>query len=169
MKNFSKAAWLCAAAIVLFGSSLSAEPVSTCAIDFTSCDVYEGQLFLLPGLAVSGDVVVRNFLGETVDVFRVFNNRFDSGQGTGLGTFAFLYGADLNNLPNPSTYSANVTSLLLGRPIAGGYYETDYNRNETIYRLYTPTPEPSTFAFIGLGLIALSSRMHFIRPPKLKG
>lgn len=169
MKKFSKAAWLCSVGIVLFGSSLAAAPLSTCAADFTSCDVYEGQLLTLPGLAFSGDVIIRNFIGSTVDVFRLFNNRFDSGQGTGLGSLALLYGADLNNLPNPSTYSANVTFLLLGRPIAGGFYETDYNGNGTIYRLYTPTPEPSTIAFIGVGLIALMAHRQSLRPRKLRG
>jgi PEP-CTERM motif len=167
MKIVSKAAWLCSVAIVLFGSSLAAAPVSTCATDFTSCDVYEGQLLTLPGLGISGDVIVRNSLGSTVDVFRLFNNTFDSGLGTGLGNLAFLYGADLNNLPNPSTYSANASFLLLGRPVAGGYYETDYNGNGTIYRLYTPTPEPSTVGFIGLGIVALSARMRFLRRRKL--
>ena len=168
MKSFTKAAWLCLA-LVLFGWSLGAAPVSACATNFTSCDVYEGQLLTLPDLAVSGDVIIRNSLGSTVDVFRLFNNFVDTGQGTGLGSVAFLYGADLNNLPNPSTYSANITYLLLGRPIQGGYYETDYNGNGAIYRLYTPTPEPSTIAFIGLGLVALISQIRSLRPRKLKG
>ena len=159
MRSCKSPVWLCFAALALFSSPITAAPVSSCSADFLSCNVYEGQLLTFPdgGFGIAGDVIVRDSAGMTVDVFRVFNDIVDTGGGTGLGSTAFLYGADLNDLPNPSTYSANAVTIRRGTAGPTGYYETDYNGNGTNYRLFTPSPEPSAFALIGFGTLALGA------------
>ena len=159
MKSFKSPVWLCFAALALFSSSVTAAPVSSCAVDGSSCNVYEGRLLTYPDgyFGYSGDVVVKDFSGITVNVFRIFNDLVDTGGGTGLGSTALLYGADLNDLPNPSTYSANAVTIKMGTAGPTGYYETDYNGNGTNYRLFTPSPEPSAFALIGFGTLALGA------------
>ena len=65
-----------------------AGPVSSCAPDFSSCSVFEDGLVLqLPGLAIAGDLILTDRWngGKVSDVFRIFNNFFDTGGGTGLG------------------------------------------------------------------------------------
>ena len=82
------------------------------------------------------------------DVFRLFNNLFDTGGGTGLGNMVFLYSVDNGPLPDPSTYSLNAMTI---KEAATGL--TSFNGNGTIYTL--DTPEPSTFGLLGLGVIAM--------------
>jgi len=163
MRYLKSPVWLCFAALTLLSSSITAAPVSSCAADFSSCNVYEGQILQLPinvAFGIAGDVVVKDFSGLTVDVFRIFNDLVDTGGGTGLGSYAFLYGADLGNLPNPSTYSANAVTISRSGTGPSGYYETDYNGNGTIYRLFTPAPEPSVFTLLGLGVFALGGLLR---------
>jgi hypothetical protein len=166
MRFLKSPVWLCFAALTFLSSSITAAPVSSCAADFSSCNVYEGQTLTYPdgGFGYSGDVIVNDPSGITVDVFRIFNDLVDTGGGTGLGSYAFLYGADLGNLPSPSTYSINAVSINRGGAGPAGYYETDYLGNGTLYRLFTPSPEPSAFVLFGLGALALggflSKRSH---------
>jgi hypothetical protein len=132
----------------LFLSSLGgAAPISSCASDFSSCDVYENQPLTLPGIGIAGDVAVIS--PETVsiiDVFRIFNNIVDTGAGTGLGNLAYMYSTV------PPTLSANVVFILRANSGIPGYYETNYNGNGTIYHLFTPAPEPTTWALLCLGV-----------------
>jgi hypothetical protein len=142
---------------------MHAAPVSGCAADFSTCSLVEdGQVLTLPGFAISGDVLIVEPSDNSIvsDVFRIFNDLFDSGGGTGLGTTAFLYSADLGNLPDPSAYSVNAVTIIEGPSIGGGLTQTDYNGNGTIYSIFSSdrgaaTPEPSTFALFGLGAITL--------------
>jgi hypothetical protein len=157
----------CLTGLIIISAVASAASVSSCAADFSSCNVYEGQFLTLPGDGIAGDVIVKDPVGgATVDVFRIFNNLVDTGGGTGLGTSAFLYGADINDLPNPSTYSVNAVSILRAGFGPTGFYETDYNGNGTIYRIFTPSPEPSTFALLGVGVLLGGG---LLRKPRVKG
>ena len=136
-----------------------AGPVSSCAPDFSSCSVFEDGLVLqLPGLAIAGDLILTDTWngGKVSDVFRIFNDFFDTGGGTGLGTTAFLYSEDLGNLPAPSTYSVNAVFMNEAYGSGGGTIETDYNGNGTIYRIFSVddgSPEPSTFVLTGIGAV----------------
>jgi hypothetical protein len=135
-----------------------AVPVSSCVPNFSSCSVFEDGLVLqLPGLAIAGDLILTDrWNGGTVsDVFRIFNNVFDTGGGTGLGTTAFLYSEDLGNLPAPSTFSVNAVFINEAFGSGGGTIETDYNGNGTIYRIFSVddgSPEPSTLVLMGIGV-----------------
>ncbi|MGZ5853544.1 MAG: hypothetical protein ACXWKC_06665 [Xanthobacteraceae bacterium] len=142
-----------------------ASPVSSCAGDFSSCNIYEdGSTVLLPGLAISGDVVLLHGDHSVSDVFRIFNNFVDTGGGTGLGNLAFLYSDDEGNLPDPASYSANVTFIPEGGLIAPGLTETDFNGNGTIYHLFSAEPVQTTpvppawgmalFGFAGFAFMA---------------
>jgi hypothetical protein len=179
IKNALYISVLALAAAVL-PPSAHAAPASFCASNFSSCNIFEdGQTLSLPGLAIAGDLVLLDrFTGTTSDVFRIFNNIFDSGGGTGLGVTAFFYSEDLHNLPNPATYSVNVVFIneAFGSG-QGGAIETDYNGNGTLYRIFSiddGSPEPSTFVLLSTGaaLIAwrrrrangLMIRIHAHRP-----
>ena len=99
--------------------------------------------------AISGDVVLSPS-GAVSDVFRIFNDFFDTGQGAGLGTTAFLYSSDDSTpLPDPSTYSANVKLI----PESTTSPQTDYLGNGTLYVL--AAPEPSSWILFSIGSIAL--------------
>jgi hypothetical protein len=139
MKNYLGFAVLALAPFVL-APDAHAAPTSFCASNFSSCNIFEdGQVLTLPGLGISGDVVLMDrFTGTVSDVFRIFNDFFNSGGGTGLGQTAFLYSEDLHNLPAPATYSANVTFIneAFGRG-GGAVIETDYNGNGTIYKIFS--------------------------------
>jgi hypothetical protein len=134
-----------------------AAPLSFCAADFSSCNVFEdGQVLQLPGLAIAGDLILIDQWngGRVSDVLRIFNDFFDTGGGTGLGTTAFLFSEDLSNLPNPSTFSVNAVFMNEAFGSGVGTIETDYNGNGTIYRILSNddgSPEPSTFALMGIG------------------
>jgi hypothetical protein len=143
--------------------NLRAANVSSCAPDFSSCNVFEnGQILNLPGLAIAGDVIVGESWNPALvsDVFRIFNDFADTGGGTGLGASAFFYSLDLGNLPDPSTYSVNAVFITEGPSIGGGLSQTNYNGNGTIYRLFSSdaVPEPSTFALLAFGAAMLAWR-----------
>jgi hypothetical protein len=134
-----------------------AAPLSFCATDFSSCNVFEdGQVLHLPGVTIAGDLILTDRWngGKVSDVFRIFNDFFDTGGGTGLGATAFLYSEDLGNLPSPSTFSVNAVTMNEAFGNGGGTIETDYNGNGTVYRIFSNddgSPEPSTFALMGIG------------------
>jgi hypothetical protein len=125
-----------------------AAAITDCSVDFSICYIPEDVFLQFPTgfLAISGDVVLEEPDGSVSDVFRIFNDFFDTGQGTGLGTTAFLYSADGSTpLPDPSTYSANVQFI----PESTTGAQTDYSGNGTIFVLNSP--EPSTLALFVIG------------------
>ncbi len=151
MRSIKKSFVVCLTGVGLLSAVASADPISSCTSNGSSCNVYEDQALTLTFLGISGDVILHAPGGATIDVFRIFNDAVNTGGGTGLGDIAFFYGP--TDLPNPSTYSVN--SVSINRAGAGptGFYETDYNGNGTTYRLFTPAPEPTTFALFGLGVL----------------
>lgn len=153
MRSLKITSVLCLTGLVILSTQVGAAPISSCAADFSSCNVYENSLLTLPGIGISGDVIVRDPSNVTVDVFRIFNDVFDSGGGTGLGDQAFMYALDTNNLPNPSTYSFNDVFIQRSGVGPTGFYETDYNGNGTLYRLFTPSPEPGSLMLLSLGAL----------------
>jgi hypothetical protein len=136
--------------LVLVALPCAADQLAVCAPDFSTCSIPENVVLDLPFPAVAGDVVLfEPDLTTVSDVFRIFNNLFDSGNGTGVGDIAFLYSSDENTpLPDPSTYSANAVSILETDPV------TVYFGNGTNY--FLGAPEPSSFWLLGAGLIALA-------------
>jgi hypothetical protein len=99
---------------------------------------------MLPFLAIAGDVVLTDPGSSSVsDVFRIFNNFVNTGNGTGLGDVVFLYSSDDTSLPNPSSYSANV--IFIPENPSG---VTSFTGNGTTYVL--ATPEPPTFELFAL-------------------
>src|SRR5215472_9673623 len=97
--------------LALLSTPLAGAQLAQCNSNFTFCSIPENVMLQLPFGAIAGDVIVLEpGSGSTTvsDVFRIFNNEFDAGGGTGLGNMAFLYSSDDSTpLPNPSTYSAN--------------------------------------------------------------
>jgi len=151
-----KAAFLLAG--VLIASQLYAD-TSSCTPDFSVCSVFEdGQVLSFdPFLAAAGDVVIDDSSGAVSDVFRIFNDFFDSGGGTGLGGSAFLYSADEHDLPDPSTYSVNAAFLTEGPNIGGDLTKTVYiGAFGTEFDIYSAeTPEPAMIPILsGLGCMA---------------
>jgi hypothetical protein len=138
-------------------------PLSTCASDASSCSIFGGQVTSLGFLAVSGDVLLTDPSSTVLDVYRIFNDFFDSGGGTGLGVTAELFDPGVGDtLPDPSTFSVNAVDIVLGQSLAGvdkipvnGFVETDFNGNGTLYRLYT-APEPGTWALLGTAILLLA-------------
>ena len=64
-----------ASVIVLSGPTSAAPIPAACNASFTVCAIPENTLFLLPGLAIAGDVVLTEPGSTTVsDVFRIFND-----------------------------------------------------------------------------------------------
>ena len=139
-------------------------PTSTCAPDFSSCNVYENQVTFFPAgaLGIAGDVLIQSGI-LTIGVFRVFNDFVDTGGGTGLGDSGFLYSEVFHNLPDPATYSVNEVSIPLGLAIPSGFNETVYNGNGTIYNLFTVVPEPSTVGLLAIGGVLLAWRRRSAR------
>jgi len=101
-------------ASVAFSTTLLSAATVQCTPTFSDCAIPENVPLLFPFLAISGDgLVVPNLnanLNAVRDVFRVFNNFFDTGAGTGIGFAAELYSGQ-NNLPSASTYSANAVGI----------------------------------------------------------
>jgi len=144
---------MCSAALTLLSASGSAAPIAAqCTPDFTSCGIPENVLLQLPFLAISGDVVLLDPHTSTVsDVFRIFNDVVNTGQGTGLGATVFLFSSDDSTpLPNPATYSANVVTIMED---PSGF--THFLGNGTDYVL--GIPEPGTIGFMGLGLVMMAA------------
>jgi hypothetical protein len=132
--------------IVLTASAASAAiPLANCNSTFTICSIPENVLVKFPFSAIAGDVIVMDPTGTTVsDVFRIFNDVFDAGAGTGLGSTAILYSADDSNpLPAPSTYSANAVFI---KEIPSGF--TNYLGNGTNYQLDT-SAVPTRLVYTG--------------------
>jgi hypothetical protein len=137
-------------------------PATGCNADNSVCVDVEGQTMFYAngGLGISGDVVLIDGAGNFDDVFRIFNDVIDTGSGTGLGDFAFLFGSD-TGLPDPSTFSANAIGILLGVdngtgiPLLNvpGFVETEFSGNGTNYELFSPTPEPPTWQLQGIALV----------------
>jgi len=140
-------------------------PASSCAPDFSSCLVYEDQNTLFPDgfVTAAGDVLIEDATNTIIADFRVFNDFFDSGGGTGLGDYGFLYSAAFGNLPDPSTYSVNAVTVPLGTDLGNGFDETVYIGGfGTEYDIFTltnqstGTPEPSSLGFMAMGGAALA-------------
>ena len=114
-------------------------------------------MLTLPGLAIAGEVIIVDSSDNThvSDVFRIFNDFLDTGNGTGIGLTAFLFSEDLGNLPDPSTFSPGAPRIIEGPSIGGGLSQTDFDFNGTSYSLFSSDdaaiPEPSTFVLAGLG------------------
>ncbi|HWW97975.1 MAG TPA: hypothetical protein VNY74_09760 [Edaphobacter sp.] len=137
---------LCIAGLILLSEPGIAAPIvaANCNASFTVCDIPENTQLMSPFLAFAGDVVLTDPGSSAVsDVFRIFNNAVNTGEGTGLGNMAFLYSSDDTSLPNPSTYSANV--VFLPENPSG---VTTYFGNGTNYLL--AVPEPRTFELFAL-------------------
>jgi hypothetical protein len=152
---------VCFAGIIPVCGPATAAPLPVCNTTFTVCGIPENTLVQFPGLAISGDLVLLEPGSATVvsDVFRIFNNIFDTGHGTGLGNMGFLYSLDDSSLPDPSTYSANVT--FINESPTG---VTSFVNNGTTYLL--GAPEPGTYSYVLLTILAILWR-RFTR--KLEG
>jgi hypothetical protein len=93
-------------------------------------------------LAIAGDVLLFESDGTTIsDVFRIFNNFVNTGQGTGLGDLVELYSAD--DVALPTSFSANAVAIFED---PSGI--TSYTNNGTTYVL--GAPEPRSVALLGL-------------------
>src|SRR5450631_4422882 len=124
------------AAFALSSVPALAGPTSSCNASITVCNVFEGSVLAPNGyLGISGDIVLRDAGGAVSDVFRIFNNFFDSGGGTGLGISASIFSDDEHNLP--PLFSVNAVFLAEGTVVdANGFVETDYNGNGTLYHIF---------------------------------
>ena len=63
---------------------------------------------------------------SSVAVFRIFDDVFDSGGGTGFGDFSFVFSAAFGNLPDPNMYSVNSVFVPLEPDQGNGFDETQY-------------------------------------------
>ena len=157
MSNRFSGIAVCFAGLAMLSVRADASPIASCNAGFTLCGIQENILLQLPFVAIAGDVVLTDPGSATVsDVFRIFNNLVNTGQGTGLGNFVFLYSSDDTTLPNPSTYSANVV-FIMESPSG----MTHFLGNGTDYIL--GVPEPRSFGLLGFGVAALEilSRRRF--------
>ncbi|HEX4810077.1 MAG TPA: PEP-CTERM sorting domain-containing protein [Bryobacteraceae bacterium] len=121
-----------------------AAPIADCNASFTTCYIPENTLLQLPDgdLAIAGDVLLFESDGTTIsDVFRIFNNFVNTGQGTGLGDLVELYSAD--DVALPTSFSANAVAIFED---PSGI--TSYTNNGTTYVL--GAPEPRSVALLGL-------------------
>lgn len=144
----------CLAGLLLLTVPASATTMASCNAAMTACAIPENVLLQLPFLAIAGDAVLTDPNSSNVsDVFRIFNNFFDAGQGTGLGDLVFLYSSDDTALPPPSTYSANVVFITED---PSGY--THYLGNGTDYLLGVPEPQSFGLFALAAGFIILARR-----------
>ena len=142
---------LCLIVLVALSIPATAAPVvANCTSIPSACFIPENVMLQLPFATFSGDVVLLDPGGVTLsDVFRIFNNVVNTGGGTGLGNLVFLYSSDDSiPLPNPP-YSANAVTIP-ENPSGVTQYMAP---NGTDF--YLGVPEPSTFALLGVGLLAL--------------
>jgi hypothetical protein len=127
--------------ILLIFPALSAaqapDPVAQCTPTFSDCAIPENDPLEFPFLFISGDVVVaptlQSNLNSVSDVFRLDNNFFDTGAGTGIGFAGTLFSGE-HVLPAISSYSANAVKM---RENPEGHGDTQYLGNGTDYHLET--------------------------------
>ena len=158
MKTTITAIWLTVAAGCLSAAPLSINPQQQLPCNSSDCFILENEGISLPFIAIGGDVVLLDPDGSVSDVARFFNNVVNTGGGTGFSDFVFLFSAcceDPNDsgVPDPSTYSANVTFIPEALP-TNGLSVTDFNGNGTLYHFvsFEATPEPVSLALTGAGL-----------------
>ena len=142
--------------VSLCATPIFAATIAQCTPTFSACAIPENISLQLPFVAIAGDVIlVEADLVTVSDVFRISNDLLNTGQGTGLGTLAFLYSVDDGALPNPSTYSANAVTIMED---PSGF--THYVGNGTDYLLNAP--EPPTFSWCAFAIaIAILSRRRW--------
>jgi hypothetical protein len=113
-------------------------PVAQCTPTFSDCAIPEETHLQFPFLAISGDAALAPTLNSDLaavsDVFRIDNNFFDSGLGTGIGFSCFLFSGHYGTLPGPVSYSANAVEM---RENPEGLGDTQYFGNGTDYHLAT--------------------------------
>ena len=127
--------------ILLIFPALSAaqasDPVAQCTQTFSDCAIPENVPLEFPFLFISGDVVLaptlHSNLNSVSDVFRLDNNFFDTGAGTGIGFAGVLFSGQQALPPIPS-YSANAAEM---RENPEGHGDTQYLGNGTDYHLET--------------------------------
>src|SRR5215472_13880362 len=91
------------AGLVLLSMPALAAPVAPCSADFTLCAIPEDILLQLPFIAIAGDaIVVEPGSTEVSDVFRIFNNRINTG-GRALAIWFFFTALTIRRcrLPRP--------------------------------------------------------------------
>ena len=112
-------------------------PVAQCTSTFSDCAIPENTLLQFPFLTISGDVVLAPDLNANLnsvrDVFRIGNNFFDAGAGTGIGFTGILFGGE-HEVPAISSYSANAVEI---RKTPRGHGDTEYISDGTDYHLET--------------------------------
>jgi hypothetical protein len=137
-------------------------PASVCDLGGPTCYVYEdGNVLSLGFLSVAGDVILRDaFSGAVSDVFRIFNDFFDTGGGTGLGTTAFLFSDDEHNLP--TTYSSNAVTITESTVVTdpvNHLTDTEYfsASDGVMFEIYSrvDAPEPSSVVLFTVGIFAI--------------
>lgn len=109
-----------------------------CTPSFSDCTVPESNVELqFPFLFISGDAVLAPSLqsnpNAVSDVFRLENNFFDTGAGTGIGFSGFLLSGE-QSVPPISSFSANFVEI---RETPEGLGATQYFGNGTDYHLET--------------------------------
>jgi len=141
---------------MLLSVPATAATIAACNATFTICAIPENISLQLPDgfEAFAGDVILTEPNSSVVsDVFRIFNNLINTGEGTGIGNMMFLYSADDSALPPPSTYSAN--AVFIPEDPSG---VTSFLGNGTNYVLNAP--EPETCLSIGLACVATAILAH---------
>jgi hypothetical protein len=117
--------------------SAAQAPVAQCTQTFSDCAIPENVALQFPFLFISGDVVLaptlQSNLNAVSDVFRLDNNFFDTGAGTGIGFAGELFSGQ-HALPPISSYSANAVEM---RENPEGHGGSQYLGNGTDYHLET--------------------------------
>lgn len=112
-------------------------PVAQCTPTFSDCAIPENVELQFPFLLISGDVVLaptlQSNLNSVSDVFRLDNNFFDTGAGTGIGFAGILLSGE-HAVPPTSSYSGNAVEM---RENPEGHGDTQYLGNGTDYHLVT--------------------------------
>lgn len=140
-----------------------------CTPTFSDCAVPESNTELqFPFLFISGDAVLvpalQSDLNAASDVFRLENNFFDTGAGTGLGFAGFLFSGE-QSVPAVSSFSANFVEI---RENPEGHGDTQYFGNGTDYHLETgvlsnrggskaSAPAPNAILDLATGGVAIAA------------
>ncbi len=139
----------------------AAAPIANCNANVTLCLIPENVLLQLPSgdFAIAGDVVLLESNGSTIsDVFRIFNNLVNTGQGTGLGTLVEMYSAD--DVTLPTNFSANAVGIFEN---PSGV--TSYTNNGTAYLLGVPEPRSAELLALA-GAVLMILRRKWARTPR---